>query len=150
MMIRKAKKEEDKMLSDLAYRSKAFWGYSEEFLEKCKDDLAVTERYIESHLVYVVEESDEVIGFYSLSTTEQKLDALFINPDYIGQGIGKLLWSHLLQQAKQLHIEEFTIDSDPYAEAFYLKMGAERIGEIQSTVFPERRLPLLCVKMEVV
>lgn len=149
-MIRKAKKEDSKRLSDLAYKSKAYWGYSEEFLEKCKDDLTVTERYIESHPVYVVEESDEVIGFYSLSITERKLDALFIDPNYIGKGIGKLLWSHLLQQAKQLHIEDFTIDSDPYAEAFYLKMGAERIGEIQSTVFPERRLPLLCVKMEAV
>ncbi|MED1569155.1 GNAT family N-acetyltransferase [Bacillus paramycoides] len=71
-------------------------------------------------------------------------------PVCIGKGIGKLLWLHLLQQAKQLPIKEFTIDSDPYAEAFYLKMGAKRIGDIQSTVFSNRRLPLLCTEMEAI
>ncbi|MFJ8118430.1 GNAT family N-acetyltransferase [Bacillus mycoides] len=149
-MIRKAKKKDSKRLSELAYNSKAHWGYSKEFLEKCKDDLTFTAQYIENNHIYVMEENNEIIGFYSLSTIEQKLEALFIDPNCIGKGIGKLLWSHLLQQAKQLPIKEFTIDSDPYAEAFYLKMGAKRIGDIQSTVFSNRRLPLLCMEVEAI
>ncbi|GIO08139.1 hypothetical protein J31TS6_41670 [Brevibacillus reuszeri] len=31
----------------------------------------------------------------------------------------------------------------PYAEEFYLARGAVRIGEIESTVIPDRKLPLL-------
>lgn len=146
-MIRKAMNEDSSTLSELAYKSKAYWGYSKEFLEKCKDDLTVTAKYIEKNLVYVLEENDEIIAFYTLFVTEQKLDALFIDPNHIGRGFGKVLWSHLIQKAKQLQMKEFTIDSDPYAEAFYLKMGAKRIGDIQSTVFPNRRLPLLCMNI---
>ncbi|WP_231560081.1 hypothetical protein [Bacillus badius] len=46
MLIRKAKCEDSDLLSNLAYRSKAHWGYFEEFLQKCKDDLTVTKEYI--------------------------------------------------------------------------------------------------------
>lgn len=95
-----------------------------------------------------MEKNNEIIAFYSISVSEKKLDALFIHPEYIGKGLGRVLWLELLRKAKQLHMEELMIDSDPYAEAFYLKMGAKRIGEIQSTVFTERYLPLLCVKVD--
>ena len=36
-----------------------------------------------------------------------------------------------------------SIQSDPYAEGFYLAMGAVRVGELESTVTPGRMLPLL-------
>lgn len=150
MMIRKAMNKDSKILSELAYKSKAYWGYPKEFLERCKDDLTVTAKYLEQNLVYVMEKNYEIIAFYSISVSEKKLDALFIHPEYIGKGLGRVLWLDLLRKAKQLHMEELMIDSDPYAEAFYLKMGAKRIGEIQSTVFTDRHLPLLCVKVDLV
>jgi GNAT superfamily N-acetyltransferase len=90
-----------------------------------------------------MEDNDKIIAFYIFSLHGQKLQALFVDPSYIGKGVGRLLWKDLLQKAKRLNIEAFTIDSDPYAEAFYVKMGAKRIGEIQSTVFPNRYIPLM-------
>jgi hypothetical protein len=35
------------------------------------------------------------------------------------------------------------LQSDPHAEGFYLAMGAQRIGQSESTVTPGRMLPLL-------
>ncbi|GGE60964.1 GNAT family N-acetyltransferase [Priestia taiwanensis] len=145
MIIRSAIHSDCEILSKIAYQSKAYWGYSEEFLTQCKNDLTITKEYIDRNLVYVMEVDNKLIAFYSFSLQETKLEALFISPSYIGQGLGRKLWSHALQQAKQLQLNEFTIDSDPYAEEFYLKMGAKRVGEIQSTVFPERYLPLMSV-----
>ncbi|SCB67628.1 GCN5-related N-acetyltransferase [Bacillus mycoides] len=40
-------------------------------------------------------------------------------------------------------MKSFTIDSDPNAKGFYVKMGAKLIGETPSTVFKNRLLPLL-------
>jgi hypothetical protein len=37
------------------------------------------------------------------------------------------------------------IDADPFAEGFYLAMGAERIGEVASDALPGRMLPQLRV-----
>jgi len=147
MIIRQALLEDCQHLSNLAYRSKAHWGYSEDFLALCRDDLTVTGPYLEQHLVNVLEQNDELAAFYSFSVQEKKLDALFVDPTYIGQGLGQRLWIDLISRVKALHILEFTLDSDPYAEAFYAKMGAKRIGEIPSTVFPDRSLPLMRVQV---
>ena len=39
--IRDAVTNEAEHLSDIAMRSKAYWGYSDAFLEKCRDELSV-------------------------------------------------------------------------------------------------------------
>jgi hypothetical protein len=36
---------------------------------------------------------------------------------------------------------QMTWESDPHAEGFYLRMGALRVGEVESTVKPGRFLP---------
>ncbi|MGQ7056072.1 hypothetical protein ACUN3C_22715, partial [Bacillus cereus group sp. BceL245] len=47
------------------------------------------------------------------------------------------------EKANELGLKSFTIDSDPNAKGYYLKMGAQLIGETPSTVFKGRVLPLL-------
>jgi len=148
MIIRQAIVEDCEHISHLAYRSKAHWGYAEDFLEQCKDALTVTSPYLEQHIVYVLERYDEIVAYYSFSVEEKKLDALFVDPDYIGQGCGQQLWADLLSRVKALQVTEFTLDADPHAETFYIKMGAKRIGEIASTVFPDRKLPLMHVEVQ--
>lgn len=147
MIIRKAEVTDSIVLSNLAYRSKAYWGYSEDFLEKCKDDLTVTVDYIEKNPVYVIESDNKIVAFYSFLLNSEKLEALFIDPDYIGKGLGKLIWTDLINRAKELNIKEFTLDSEPNAEGFYLKMGAKKIGYTPSTVFADRSLPLMKVNV---
>jgi hypothetical protein len=39
-----------------------------------------------------------------------------------------------------------TIDADPHAEAFYLAMGAVRVGEAASESIPGRSLPRLAYR----
>ncbi|WP_372898631.1 GNAT family N-acetyltransferase [Salipaludibacillus agaradhaerens] len=107
--------------------------------------MAVTGEYIEQDPVYLIEKDYKIIAFYSFALKNKQLEALFIDPDYIGKGIGKLLWFDLLGKAKELNLKEFTLESEPYAEGFYLKMGAKKIGYTSSTVF--RNLPLMKVKV---
>ncbi|GAF13909.1 GCN5-related N-acetyltransferase [Bacillus sp. JCM 19046] len=147
-MIRKATMKDCKPLSVLAYRSKAYWGYSDEFMASCKTDLEVNEEDIEQKWVYLAEEKGQLQGFYCLEPFKQHLDALFIDPDSIGNGLGKVLWQDLLQKAKENKIKSFTLDSEPHATPFYEKMGAIIIGETTSSVFPERTLPLMQMKLE--
>ncbi|WP_164684834.1 GNAT family N-acetyltransferase [Brevibacillus reuszeri] len=145
MKIRKATIHEADLVSDLCFRSKAHWGYSEEFMEACRDDLTIAANYIETSLVYVIEEDDSIKGFMGLERGEDHilLGYFFIDPDAIGKGYGKALWEHMIQVVKSLNMRTVLIHSDPYAEEFYLARGAVRIGEIESTVIPDRKLPLL-------
>lgn len=143
MTFRRAVSADASILSDLALRSKSYWDYDEKFIEACKEGLTITTEYIAKNPVYLLEQDNEIKGFYCFVVAAEKLDFLFVDPKYIGKGIGKKLWKHLIQTAKQLGLSKFTIDSDLNAEDFYKKMGAVRIGEIPSTVFSGGQLPLM-------
>ncbi|MFD6509765.1 GNAT family N-acetyltransferase [Bacillus sp. NPDC060175] len=130
-------------LSELALFSKASWDYSEEFILSCKEELTITEEYIKNNFVYVLENNNMKIGFFSFLRNENALDFLYIHPCFKGKGYGKILWEFVIEQANELGIKSFTIDSDPNAKGYYLKMGAKLIGETPSTVFKNRLLPLL-------
>ncbi|MGG4444184.1 GNAT family N-acetyltransferase [Brevibacillus fortis] len=139
-------------MSELAYRSKAYWGYSDEFMEACREDLTLSPAHIENHEVYVLEAEGSIKGFMSLEKDSEQekwlLGFLFMEPEAVGKGYGKALWHHMVEMAQELDIPVITIHSDPYAEPFYLSRGAKRVGEIASTVIPGRKLPLLEVEIK--
>lgn len=143
--IRPASPGEAGLLSDLALRSKAHWGYSEEFLEACRSALTLTPGYISSSPVFVSEGGGQVAGFYGLREGESEVELLylFVEPTAMGGGHGSRLWKHAVETAARLGCEKISIESDPYAEAFYLRMGARRVGTVPSSVSPDRLLPLL-------
>lgn len=141
--VRKAKVSETKFLSGLAMRSKSYWPYPAEYLEKCIDVLHLTDEDILSWPVFVAEQFDEVLGFFALKKIngENQLDHLWIDPRYIGKGIGKILFNSSILEAKKMEWHQFKIAADPYAEKFYLKMGAIKIGTVQSRIKPDLFLP---------
>lgn len=144
--IRGALEEEAAVISDIAIESKAYWGYSEEFIKACKDDLTITKQYIEENHVYVLEDQEEFVGFFAFERAKvDSLDFFYILPKFIGKGFGKVMWNNVIQKAQKLGIKSFTIDSDPHAKGFYKKMGAKQIGQTSSTVFKDRLLPLMKV-----
>ena len=145
MNIRKATIDEAGYLSELSFRSKAYWGYSEAFMEACRKDSTILPEDILSSIIFVLEDEKVIKGFIGLEIEDDSclLSNLFIDPNEIGKGYGRRLWQYMLEVAKELNAHSILIHSDPYAEDFYLAMGARRIGEIESTVFEGRKLPLL-------
>jgi GNAT superfamily N-acetyltransferase len=144
--IRRAQPSEAEVLSELALRSKGHWGYDADFLASCRDDMALSPDDIATSAVYVHDDGDAVLGYYRLLPRDgglAELDALFVEPRAIGQGVGKRLWRHAAATARALGCTEIVLQSDPQAERFYLAMGALRAGELESTVTPRRMLPLM-------
>ncbi|HWV23170.1 MAG TPA: GNAT family N-acetyltransferase [Thermomicrobiales bacterium] len=147
--IRPAQPREADALSRLAMRSKAHWGYDQSFLDACRDDLTVLpERCDGTHLMLA--ETDGVMaGWVEVRGDPPvgELANLWVDPSFMGKSIGKALWNAALDLARSLAFTELNIDSDPHAEGFYRHMGATRIGETRSTVYPDRRLPLMKVTL---
>lgn len=140
VFIRHPKESEALVLTKLILRSKAYWGYSEEFLKSVEKELTVTEHYLKNAVAFVAELDSKIVGIVGLSLKKDELEFLFIEPDYIGKGLGKLLWNKFLSEIRSQGITSFKILSDPGAEPFYQRMGAKRIGMAKSSV---RMLPLL-------
>lgn len=150
MNIRKAMTHEADNLSKLVLRSKGYWGYSEAFLEACRDDLTITPAQIASSHVVVAEDDGLVKGVYILnkeSDSSGLLHSLFIDSSAIGKGYGKALWNDMIETAADWGLRTVLIHSDPHAERFYQQMGAKRIGEVASTVIPDRTLPLMEIEI---
>lgn len=143
--LRPASPTEAATLSALAVRSKASWGYDESFLRACHAELTITPGFIEEAVVELAEVDGEIAGFFSLAPWNSDIEVchFFVDPAHVGRGVGRLLWSLAAERAAELGFSRVLIQSDPNAEGFYVKLGAERIGEVPSQVQPGRRLPLL-------
>ena len=144
-LIRPALPTEAEALSALAVRSKAYWGYDESFLSAVRDDLEITPADLETWIVYTLVETIEIRGFYALRPVDAEtldLERLFVDPPALRRGYGRHLFEHAVKTARERGFHWIDIASDPYAENFYLQMGAERIGDAASPIVG-RTLPLL-------
>lgn len=145
--IRPAEPSEADALTALALAGKRHWGYPESWMEAWRGLLTITADYVAAHIVSCAEdETGQVVGFYALERdgSRFRLESLFIAPSLIGHGLGRQLFEQAVQAARALGATEFLIDADPNAESFYLRMGAQRIGETVSRLTgTERVVPLL-------
>ena len=142
--IRPGRPEEAADLTELIMRSKAYWGYDEEFMARCRPALTLHPSDIEPKRVTVAEIDGRLAGVVTIagSPPEGEIDLLFVDPWAIGTGVGRLLYDHALAFARDNGFAALLIEADPQAEPFYLRMGAVRIGDTISTA-TGRNLPLL-------
>lgn len=126
-------------------RSKAHWGYDEAFLRACRPELTIDPAWCDGLRLEVAERDGELLGYSRISGAPPtgSLDGLFVDPAALGRGIGRTLLRRAAGRAARLGMTSLTIESDPYAEAFYLKLGAVRVGAVASPVTAGRSLPLL-------
>jgi len=75
--------------------------------------------------------------------------ALFIDPDDMGNGHGRHLMAHALQNGSKHGGRTLQIQSDPNATKFYEAAGAYQIGLLESGSIPGRQLPLLQIDVHV-
>ena len=136
--IRRARPGEAGQLSGLARRSKAYWGYAAEFLERVAAELTIPPRAIAEHQVWVLEADGRVIGFHRVIPGEPA----------IGAGHGRRLWEHAVEVARACGASAMELDAEPNAMGFYRRMGAVRVGVTASTVIPGRELPRMRAPLE--
>lgn len=132
-------------LTVLALESKAFWGYSEEFIKSCETALKITDEMIERLHSGTIREDNAYVGFYFLSEegSHAELQLLYISPLSIGRGYGRALFESAMKKAISLGHKTMRIEADPNAADFYKRMGARHIGWCRSEVDDTRELPLL-------
>jgi N-acetylglutamate synthase-like GNAT family acetyltransferase len=150
MEILKADIEDNEILTSITKKSKAYWGFSEDILKEWEYLLTITKDYIKNNKVYKLVQNEQIIGYYSYFSTDEntiKLDNIFILPEFIGKGFGKILMNDFLKNIKQLGINKITLDAEPNAEKFYMTFGFETIGQLESSI-KDRYLPIMELQIE--
>ncbi len=141
--------EDNEILTEITKESKAYWGYSDEQMEDWSELLTITKDYIETNAVYKLLVDNLTVGFYSyiyLNEDLVKLDNLFVLPNHIGSGLGKLLMNDFLKRIKNTERKKIILESEPNVEKFYEYFGFIKIGQIE-TAIKGRYLPIMELKI---
>jgi predicted N-acetyltransferase YhbS len=153
LTIRAARPDDAAYLRDLAMRSKAVWGYTDQFMEACREELSVSrEQLLDSaHEYLVAERHGEVLGFCGLeylSPESCELAAMFVEPAHIGTGVGTALITRAKADAAAAGARTLIIQGDPNAVEFYRAAGGVPAGTRESGSIPGRFLPLFRISLE--
>ncbi|MFJ8928412.1 GNAT family N-acetyltransferase [Streptomyces sp. NPDC102364] len=144
--LRPAHPDEAERLSALALRSKAHWGYDEAFMAACVDELTLHPSEVTRRRTTVAEGADgRLLGLVTLEGAPPvgELGLMFVDPDAMGLGVGRLLFEHLRDTAREARFTRVSWAADPNAVPFYEAMGARHAGAIPSGSVLGRMLPLM-------
>lgn len=141
--IRRATSEDAHRATEIARTAKAHWGYPADWLAAWENDLTIRESDIERHPTFVASLEGEVVGVCQIQRSDEHafLEHVWVDPRAHRQGVGRALVEHARAESPGV----LAIVADPYAEPFYLRLGARRVGEIAAPMpgAPDRMLPLL-------
>jgi ribosomal protein S18 acetylase RimI-like enzyme len=146
IQIHRAKLEQAEALTQIALAAKRHWAYPERWMELWTPQLTFSPEYLEENESWVAEIDMTPIAFYTLLEKDGSawLENLWVLPEWIGRGIGKRLFDHAVEVARQRGYKLLQLEADPNAVGFYEKMGMYKIGERRSEVDGQSRiLPLM-------
>ncbi|MBT4888263.1 MAG: GNAT family N-acetyltransferase [Rhodospirillales bacterium] len=132
-------------LSELCMRSKAVWGYDKAFMDACREELTIAPEGLKKDYFQLAEDTSGILGVAQIAIKNEQadLELLFIDPDKMGMGAGRILFEWATEKARSLGGIRMIIDADPEAAPFYIHMGAREIGKTASVSIPGRMLPQL-------
>ena len=143
-----AQKTDCEALTQLMRRAKAHWGYDADLLRSWEAELTIDLQHLDTHRVMCAATQEGIVGFCSLSYVDVrcKMENLFVEPRAIGQGYGRALFAHALQEARDAGTVELWLEADPHARSFYEHMGMRVVGLVPGSA-AGRHLPLMIMPL---
>lgn len=145
--IRPATAADAPLLTALARRAKASWGYPAAWLEQWEAELTIAPEYIAAHRVFVAAWDGRIVGCCALEDHGEHwmLEHVWIEPASQGRGIGRSLVEYALAVVSAVRPGAVRLAADPFALPFYHRLGARVVGERPAPMpgAPARTLAML-------
>jgi GNAT superfamily N-acetyltransferase len=126
--VRRAREANLAEINQVIVASKSHWDYPASYLQAALPLLMIDESYLAEHLCFeIIDESANVVCFFAIAedSGEHMLDHLWVRPDRLGHGIGRLACQHVFSLARRYRWPVLLVLPDPRADGFYRKMGFE-------------------------
>ena len=130
MRIRAADPSEGERLRQIAIAAKSHWGYDLDRVVTWAADGDFSPAAISNKEVYVAE-TDDIVGWAALISRGEVgwLDDLWVEPAWIGQGVGSQLFEHAVDRARQLGALRVEWEAEPNAIGLYERMGGRYVRD---------------------
>ena len=149
--IRPVRPEEAEILSQIAITAKRHWNYPEQWMKLWIPQLTFGPAYFEANESWAADSADHaVLAFYTLQDRDgiAWLENIWVLPTYMGQGVGKDLFTHALTRARERGFKTMRLEAEPNAIGFYEKMGMRKVGEYQYELDGQPRiLPIMEINL---
>ncbi len=115
MTIRAASGEEGDRLKEIAIAAKQFWGYEPDKVREWADRGDFSPAQLEKLTVFVAEAGEHAIGWCSLEPRGELwwLADLWIEPEWIGKGVGSRLFRHGARHAQREGAKRLEWEAEP-------------------------------------
>ncbi len=148
--IRPARPQEGDRLREIAVAAKAHWGYDEDWVRGWAAQGDFSQEALAARPVLVADLGGRAIGFATLIAQGDVcvLDDLWIDPDWIGRGIGTRLFEACAERARDLGARRLEWEAEPNAVGFYQRMGGRYLRESAPTEIG-RTIPVMGLELGV-
>jgi GNAT superfamily N-acetyltransferase len=126
--VRPASAAEYEPLRELTFESKAHWGYDRDLVRGWADSLSFDgdcERW-------VAELDGGIVAWAALAPPADGvavLDHLWVDPAWMGRGVGSRLFHLAADRARELGAERLEWSAEPNAVGFYEKLGGRKLRD---------------------
>ena len=122
-------------LREIAIDAKAHWGYDRALVEDWAEGGDFEPESLAERLVFVAEANGEPVGWASLIPRGQVgwLEDLWVEPAWIGRGVGRVLFEHAKERARGLGAARLEWEAEPNARGFYERMGGSYVRDSEVT-----------------
>jgi GNAT superfamily N-acetyltransferase len=133
--IRAARPDEGERLRQIAIDAKSHWGYEPEWVRVWAAQGDFSAEALLGKPVLVAEAVGRAVGFAALipQGAVAVLDDLWIEPAWIGRGVGTELFEACVTRARELGAERMEWEAEPNAIGFYEKLGGRYLRNSEPT-----------------
>jgi len=148
--IRPCRPQEGDRLREIAIAAKAHWGYDEDWVRGWAAQGDFSQEALAARPVLVADLGGRAIGFATLIAQGDVcvLDDLWIDPDWIGRGVGTRLFEACAERARDLGARRLEWEAEPNAVGFYQRMGGRYLRESAPTEIG-RTIPVMGLELGV-
>jgi GNAT superfamily N-acetyltransferase len=133
--IRPARPDEGERLREIAIDAKAYWGYDEEWVRSWARQGDFSAKALATHPFLVADADGRAVAFAKLVPRRDVawLDDLWVEPAWIGRGIGTRLFEAAAAEARDLGAKRMEWEAELNAVGFYEKVGGRYVRDSEET-----------------
>ena len=146
--IREGAEADFERLRTIAIEAKAHWGYDRALVEEWAQGGDFEPASLRARLLYVAEVEGAPVGWAALIPRGEVgwLEDLWIEPAWIGQGLGRALFEHVAAEARRRGARRLEWEAEPNAHGFYEHLGGVYVRDSEETEWG-RVLQVLAVEL---
>jgi GNAT superfamily N-acetyltransferase len=146
--IRPARPDEGERLRQIAIDAKGHWGYDQDWVRSWAARGDFSAGALTGTPVLVAEADGRAVSFAMLIPKGEVawLDDLWVEPPWIGRGVGRRLFEEAADRARELGAERMEWEAELNAIGFYEKLGGTYLRDSEETELG-RVLPIMGLEL---